>query len=81
MYKALDSLMEEIYSKNDREVSEMAGVSRKTPRSESIPKMLADYLNVYHSDYRWLVKFYNNDRGEIYRTEHFRGAIRHYLNY
>lgn len=59
MYNAMDKLMLEIYGKTtEREVRVMAGVDRTTPRSESIPIIIKEYLNAYHSDYRWMVKFY-----------------------
>lgn len=43
--------------------------------------ILKIYLDKYHSDYRWMLKYYITGEEVKYRTENFRGAVRYYLNY
>lgn len=43
--------------------------------------ILKIYLDRYHSDYRWLVKYYVGDDEQKIPVHNFRGAIRYYLNH
>ena len=43
-------------------------------------KVLKNYLDTYHSDYRWLTKIYYTDP-RLMRIHDFRGAIFYWLNY
>lgn len=57
----------------------MTGAGPGATRQMAMPRALGDYLKVYHSDYRWIVKYYYSKNP--YKTNYFKGAIASFLNY
>ena len=64
MYKALDAYLLEIWRYSDAQMNKELETTNPIERNEALPLLLKGYLDTYHSDYRWMVKYFRTPRGE-----------------
>lgn len=60
MVKNVDEIIEEVWMLEDRPLRNRAGGGFGSTREDNLKLLVKNYLDVYHSDYRWMLKYYSD---------------------
>lgn len=71
--------LESVWYMDDQSLADLAKGPLGYRRVDNMKLAIKNYLDKYHSDYRWMVKLYNTQ--DTMKIRDFRGAIFDFLDY